>query len=211
MFRLLLQSVIGLFIIITMIFGASYFVVSLKGASGLYHDAEVVPGQTYGVVLGTSRLLRSGADNPFFQNRIHTAAELYKSGKIEKILLSGDFSPPYYNEPGDMKRAIMDLGIPESALLLDPFGYRTYSSVVRAHKVYEMDSFLIISQAFHAKRAVFIARENNINARAVVAPDPALRVRWLKSPYFREIFARARSIWDCYFVEPHVITEMDIS
>lgn len=190
-----------------MILTASYFLVSLKGRPGMYYEIEDVSNFQYGLVLGTSRHLRSGSQNPFFQNRIEAAARLYEAGKIEKILLSGDFSPPYYNEPGDMKKALTSMGIPEIDLVLDPYGFRTYSSVIRAHNVFHLDSFLIISQAFHAQRAIFIAKERKIHAKAFIADDPELHVRWVHSPYFREIFARVRSIWDCYFIEPVVDTE----
>lgn len=194
----------GVFILLI----ASYSLISLKAEGFLFYHYDNVPSYEAGVVLGTSPLLRSGRENPFFHNRIQAAASLYLEGKIEKVLLSGDFSPPYYNEPENMKTAIMEKGVPEEALVIDPQGYRTYNSVLRANRTYGLDSFLVISQAFHAERAVFLARRYDIPAYAFIADDPQEYSPWYSPAYLREYFARVRGMWDGYVAPPDI--EYDI-
>ena len=200
--RMLFQLFLGFIGLVAFTLIGSYALVSLKSDGYVYANSNDVATYQYGVVLGTSPFLRDGNRNPYFNNRIKAAAELYHLDKIEKVLLSGDFSPPYYNEPGRMRQAMIEHDIPEEDLTLDPNGFRTFDSVLRANKEFGLDSFLIISQQFHAERAVFIAKRYRINAVAFAANDPDMYFKWLSTTFLREYLARVRSIWDCYIIEP---------
>lgn len=163
----------------------------------IFNSVDNLPHIKVGLVLGTSKLTRGGYKNPYFYYRINAAYELYKSGKIEFILVSGDNGNKSYNEPEDMKQALIDLGIPEKVIVLDFAGFRTLDSVVRAKKVFGQGSFIVISQQFHNERAVYIARSKGIEAYGYNAQDVAknfsLRVR------IREYFARAKVFLDLIF------------
>ena len=142
------------------------------------------------LLLGTAKTARSGNPNLYFAGRIDTAEKLFKAGKIRHILISGDNSRKDYDEPTDMKNALLERGIPEEAMTLDYAGFRTLDSVVRAKTVFGKEKLLIITQNGHAERAVYIARKNGIDAAAFYAPEP-IQYQWLiKRNRKREILAR---------------------
>ncbi len=185
---ILLSSLIGLFLIDQWI--------SFSTQKQLYDDIEALPAKKVGLLLGTNKYLKSGGINPYFSNRIHAAAALYLAGKIQFILASGDNHHSSYNEPEEMKAALVALGVPENVIVLDYAGFRTLDSVVRAHEVFGENDFIIISQTFHNQRALFIANARNIQAIAfnVIDTQQALKVQW------REYFARAWAMLDIYIL-----------
>ena len=134
-------------------------------------DFTKLPNEKTGLLLGTSKTLSNGSPNYYFKFRIDAAAELFKAGKIQNIIVSGDNSVEHYNEPEDMKFALIAAGIPENKIFEDFAGFRTLDSVVRAKEIFGQNSYIIISQKFHNERAVFLARENGINAFGYNAKD----------------------------------------
>jgi len=146
-----------------------------------------------GLLLGTSKYAY-GRPNLYFVNRINAAAELYRAGKVKYILVSGDNSMEFYNEPQDMKEALIAAGVNAEDIYLDYAGFSTLDSVVRASKVFNIESLTIISQQFHCERAIYIARAHGIKAVGYAAKDvsgaSATRVK------FREYLARAKAVMD---------------
>src|SRR6185312_10889212 len=159
-----------------------------------------------GLLLGTSKKMRNGSDNDFFFNRIEAAVELYKSGKIKYIIVSGDNSKRDYNEPLDMKTELIKKGVPDSLIYLDYAGFRTLDSVVRAKEIFGQSTYIIISQKFHNERAVYIARRNGIEAFGYNAKE-VVAYKGLKTK-IREYFARDKVFLDFLFnVEPKFMGE----
>lgn len=162
----------------------------------VYSDLELLPDHRMALVLGTSHRSAGGGPNPFFQKRIEMAAMLYSMGKIDHFILSGDNSTRYYNEPVEMKKALIRQGVPASAITLDYAGLRTLDSVVRSKKVFGQNKITIITQPFHSYRALFISRYYDMDAVAMVADDPELdktfKVR------LREYLARTKAVLDLY-------------
>jgi SanA protein len=152
-------------------------------------------------LLGTGKLIDKGRVNRHFVQRIDAAAALYRAGKVKRLILSGDKG---YDEPMEMKRALLQRGVPESALVLDNFGSRTLDSVVRARDVFKCSRLTIISERFHDFRALFLSRYFGIDAVAF-APDD-LSVRWMVRPTAREYLARVKAVLDLYvlFTKPAV-------
>ena len=107
-----------------------------------------------GLLLGTGKFLKNGCKNLYFFNRIDATEQLYKSGKIQYILISGDNSTKNYSEPEDMQAELIKRGIPADKIVLDFAGFRTLDSVVRAKEIFGQNSFIIISQKFHNERAM---------------------------------------------------------
>lgn len=162
----------------------------------VYSDLALLPDHRMALVLGTSYRSVGGGPNPFFQKRIEMAAMLYAMGKIDHFILSGDNSTRYYNEPVEMKKALIRQGVPASAITLDYAGLRTLDSVVRSKKVFGQNKITIITQPFHSYRALFISRYYDMDAVAMVADDPELdktfKVR------LREYLARTKAVLDLY-------------
>lgn len=140
-------------------------------SSGHCHETpEDCPEGCMGLVLGCSKLLGKGRPNYYFEGRMDAAAELWKSGKVSHLIVSGDNSSRYYNEPADMKNALIRRGVPADRIICDYAGIRTYDSVLRARDIFLADKLIIVSQPEHVQRAVAIARFSNIEAEGLYAP-----------------------------------------
>lgn len=190
-----------------LVLGASYWYLRFESNDLLYDDVSNIPARHVGLVLGTSKRLSDGSANPFFQYRIEAAAKLYKAHKIKYLLLSGDNRHYTYNEPQDMKKALLAQGIPENVIFLDYAGLRTFDSVVRCNQVFGQQQFVIISQRFHNQRALYIAKQMQIDAIGFNAQDVGF-ARGFKTR-FRELFARVKVLIDMHILhpEPHFLGE----
>jgi len=173
----------------------------------VYKSVDKVPSNAVALVLGTSKYSRKGATNLFFKYRIEAAVKLYRAGKVKHFILSGDNSLSYYNEPQDMKKALMALGIPAEAITLDYAGFRTFDSVVRSKKVFGQDSLTIITQEFHSYRALFISNFYGMKAIAF-ATEPVPKASSILT-LSREYFARCKAVIDLYILrkEPKFLGE----
>lgn len=164
-------------------------------------DFKKLPEEKTGLLLGTSKTLSNGNPNLYFSYRIEAATELYLSGKIKNIIVSGDNSQKDYNEPEDMKLELIKAGVPENKIFEDFAGFRTLDSVVRAKEIFGQKSFIIISQKFHNERAVFLARKTGIEAYGYNAQDVNKYAGFKTN--LREYFARVKVFWDFIFgVDP---------
>lgn len=177
-------------------------IVIKKSAENLTFDSpENIPKQKVGLLLGTGKFLANGRKNAYFFNRIDATVELYQSGKIEKIIISGDNSEKGYNEPEDMQQELILRGIPQKNIYLDFAGFRTLDSVVRAKNIFGQNQFTIISQKFHNERALFLAQQNDITAYGYNAKD-VHQYAGIKTK-IREYFARVKVFVDLILgVEP---------
>lgn len=196
-FKIFLLLIVAGFIFIVW---ANYSIKKESDASVSYNIADVPETKT-ALLLGTSKNLNSGLPNAYFYNRIQAAIDLYKSGKIKYIIVSGDNSTKDYNEPEDMLLTLMKYGIPQDHIFLDHAGFRTLDSVVRAKEIFGQTKLVIISQKFHNERAVFLAKQNGIEAFGYNAKDVNKYAGFKTN--MREYLAKAKAYWDLLLgVEP---------
>lgn len=149
----------------------SNYTINSKTKSLLFTETFAIPANKTGLLLGTSKYLKSGKLNMYFEYRISATEELYKSGKIKAVVISGDNSRKDYNEPLDMKTDLIKRGIPENSIYLDYAGFRTFDSVYRMKEIFGQNSFTVISQEFHNQRAVYIANSLGLEAIGFNAQD----------------------------------------
>ncbi|MGA1050278.1 MAG: SanA/YdcF family protein [Minisyncoccia bacterium] len=164
----------------------------------IFKDVEKLQEHKVGLVLGTSAKTVGGGENPFFISRIEAATKLYQAGKIKKILVSGDNADISYNEPKAMQIALLERGIPKENIVLDYAGFRTLDSVIRARDVFGQNDLVIISQEFHIKRAVYIARTLGIDAQGFVAEEVSMKFN--ARSQVREILARTQAWMDVHIL-----------
>lgn len=176
-----------------------------KYAKGrLYNTVSAVPHYHTALVFGTSPIRRNGGPNQYFLARIDAAANLYEAGKVDRILVSGDNRKKEYNEPEEMKKALVNKGIPEAVIFLDYAGFRTFDSVVRAKEVFGQSEFIVVSQKFHNERAVFIAGKKGIQAVGFNAADVRASFGFLT--HVREWGARCKVFLDLLLgKKPHFL------
>jgi len=166
-----------------------------SGSRGrLHEDLASVPHRHAALLLGTSSHLRGGRPNLYFKYRIDAAYALLEAGKVDKILVSGDNRHISYNEPQQMRKALLARGVPDSLIVLDYAGFRTLDSVVRAKEVFGQSSYIVVSQRFHNERALFLAGKHGIDAVGFNAPD-VHSLRSLKT-HLRERLARVKVFID---------------
>jgi len=168
-------------------------------AGRIFTSIETVPANEVGLVLGTSKLTQRGKPNLHFNQRIAAAAVLYRAGKIHHLLVSGDNHIATYDEPTDMRDALIAAGVPAGAITCDYAGFRTLDSVIRAGEVFNLQQCTIISEEFHCPRAVWIARQHGLDAIAFAAPDVGLK-SWSLRADVREQLARNWCAVDLYLL-----------
>jgi SanA protein len=197
MLRLLLFSTLLLLGILFLFIVACNIWVVHSARSQIYESVEEIPHNNVALVLGTTSRTPEGFPNPYFVHRIEAAYRLFQQGKVRHFILSGDNGEVYYNEPLQMKKALLKKGVPDSLITLDYAGFRTLDSVVRCYKIFQQQKFTIISQRFHDYRAIFIANHYGLETVALEAansPVHAPRVR------IREWLARCKAVVDLYLL-----------
>jgi len=162
----------------------------------IFNDTESIPNAYCGLVLG-AKVYKNGELSPVTQDRIITAFELYKKGKIKRILVSGDHGQEKYDETNTMKKHLLLMGIPGRDIFTDHAGFNTYNSVVRARRIFHVKNMIIITQEFHLNRSVYIARKNGIKAYGIISD----KRKYLFSDRYeiREYLARVKSFLEVFF------------
>ena len=202
--------IVGIFTIICIALMLICNHIVVNNAKGkVFSEIDSIEYNKVGLLLGTTPQARfDRITNYFFIYRIDAAERLYKAGKIEKILISGDeHSLDGVNEPECMRDSLVARGVPASAIILDGKGYRTICSVINANKVYGLKSFTIISQKFHNERAIYQAEHLGLdveNIQAYNAKDPKSRRAYLTT--IREYFARVKMFIDLLTTDSESIT-----
>jgi SanA protein len=170
-----MRKLLSFLLLVALIAVATYvicnYLVAQAGKGRVYDRADTIPPREVGLVLGTSEHKRGGGDNPYFKARIAAAAKLYHLGKVRHLLVSGDNHLDGYNEPADMRRALIAQQVPAAIITMDYAGVRTLDSIVRAEKIFGLKRFTIISQRDHDERALLIAKQYNLDAIAYAADD----------------------------------------
>jgi SanA protein len=195
--RLLVALPLGAGIAAAMVWG-SQWVIRQASDGRTYAVAAQVPHRQAALVLGCSKLLASGRPNLFFRYRIEAAAALYHAGKADYLIVSGDNHRHGYDEPTDMREALIAAGVPGERVYRDYAGFRTLDSVVRAREIFGQREIVIVSQPFHNERAIFIARGRGIDAIGFNAADVA-RFGGLRTKA-REHLARCKTVLDVWLL-----------
>jgi len=174
-----------------------YAIMSITSWGRIYDDIDRVPAKQTALVLGTTKYISKGEPNPFYLYRIKAAAQLYKRGKVKKILISGDSTTRYYRETALMRKDLIKAGVPLYAIRSDKKGIRTFDSIKRAKEVYGINDYIIVSQKFHLQRAIFLALCRGDNAIGFVASEVEGSAASRKM-MARELFARPVALLDLF-------------
>lgn len=146
---------------ITRVYSAGY-------AKTLIYTSDSVPQCPVAIIFG-AWVEPSGYPSAVLADRVKMGANLYKSGKVKALLLTGDNHISTYNEPEAMRQYALTMGVPDSALVLDYAGFRTYDSCYRAHAIFKVDQAILVTQAFHLDRALLTCNSLDISSVGVAA------------------------------------------
>lgn len=190
-----------LFLLCLLVIFTSNKVIIKNAKEKTFSTTKNIPKNKVGLLLGTSKLLTNGRINRYYAYRVKAAVDLYKSGKIEFIVVSGDNSSKDNDEPTDFKNDLILAGIPANKIFLDYAGFRTLDSVVRIKEIFDQASITVISQKFHNERAIYLAEYFGIRAVGFNAKDVGSRSG--RKTQLREYLARVKVFVDIIFrVEP---------
>ena len=201
-FRRALPSLILLSCVFAFLIGACFAVsaaVWAKTRDRVFSPDAIPSDRSYDciVVLGCA-VYSDGRLSHMLEDRVQTAVRLYHSGAADKILMSGDSHAAGYDETGAMARRAIELGVPEEAILTDPWGLSTFESVTRARSQFDLRRVLIVTQEYHLFRALYIAQKSGLEADGAIAD---LRPYRGQARYdLREVFARCK---DVFFTEKY--------
>lgn len=196
-YRFWRNVIIVVFILLLVVAGVVNYIVESSTGSQLYTDIKLIPKNKVGLLLGTAKYEDKALKiiNTYYQNRIDATVNLYMAGKIDYIIVSGDNGSKYYNEPALMKADLVARGIPAKKIYMDNAGFRTLDSILRCRDIFGQESFTIISQEFHDRRALYIANHKHVTAVAFKAEDGD--TFW--DAQLREKFARVKMVTDLIF------------
>ena len=147
------------------------------------------------VILGAG--VRDGKPTPMLRDRLLVGIDLYKSGAVKKLIMSGDHGSTDYDEVNIMKSFAVDRGVPDSDIFMDHAGFSTYETIYRASEIFEADNIIIVSQKYHLYRALYIAEKLGIKSVGVSADLDTYRGQTKRD--LREILARDKDFFKCIF------------
>ena len=166
--------------------------------SSIYSNSSDLVYNKVGLVPGCNKYVSNGVINSYYTQRIDAASRLYRERKIDYILVSGDNAHASYDEPRQMKKSLIEAGVPKEKIYSDYAGFRTLDTIVRAKEVFKLNKVTFISQNFQNQRGVFIGLYKDIEIIAYDADNTGIR-RDLKTE-FREIFAKMKMLIDLYIL-----------
>uniref|UniRef100_UPI00404A7561 ElyC/SanA/YdcF family protein n=1 Tax=Fulvivirga sp. TaxID=1931237 RepID=UPI00404A7561 len=187
-------SISGLTILLLLILVSNVLVIS-NGARATYSSINDIEEAKPVIVLGTGKYLRDGVnENLYYTYRIDAALELWKAGKAQYFIISGDKTDSTgYDETRDMELDLIAGGVPADAIKKDGAGYRTLDSILRIRALFKVDDVIIVSQEFHTERALFLAWFYGVDAMAYNAKGSSTA-----SMVQRETFGKVKMLLDLY-------------
>ncbi|MBF2006125.1 vancomycin high temperature exclusion protein [Chlorogloeopsis fritschii PCC 9212] len=178
------------------------FYVKTVTSSHRYTNPTEVPVQRVAIVLGAG-VYPDGTPSPMLSDRITAAVELYKLGRVQKLLMTGDNSSDDYDEVTVMQRYATERGVPVEDVTLDYAGFSTYESCYRAKEIFGVEQAVLVTQSFHLPRAVYTCRQLGVDAIALGTPDwESYRPQTIMYYNLREVISTLKALWEVHVTRP---------
>ena len=179
--------------------GYPLWTLTLRYRRIIYTDAQAVPERPVALVFGAG-YWPDGTPSDVMKDRVEAAIALYRAGRVQKVLFSGDNRFVNYNEPEKMREYALSLGLPDEAIALDYAGRRTYDTCYRARDIFGLRKVVLVTQRYHLPRALYTCRRLGLDAVGYVAdkrPYVHIRRYWA-----REFPAVWLAWWDLWVRRP---------
>ncbi|MEG4445567.1 ElyC/SanA/YdcF family protein [Microcoleus sp. AT9_B5] len=194
---------IGLLILTSVLIPlALNYYVRLVTSKYRYSDIANVPAEPIAIVFGAG-VWEDGTPSPMLADRVQAAVDLYKAGRVDKLLMTGDNSTVDYNEVQAMQDYAEAQGVPINNIVLDYAGFSTYESCYRAKEIFGITQAVLVTQNFHLARAVYTCRRLGIEAIGLGTPDwGKFRQKGMIRYSFREFLAVIKALWEVRVTRP---------
>jgi SanA protein len=193
--RSLVFAALGAGLVLALAVGALNLYVVTRTSGEATDDPAALPHAQAAIVLG-AYVQPDGAMSGMLRDRVTAAIELYRAGRVDRIIVSGDHHRWSYDEPGTMRDALLRHGIPASAIFTDHAGFNTWASMVRARKVFGVSSAIVVTQGFHMARALYLAQHAGLDAHGLTADLGHHYGKLGKVADARELLARVKAVKD---------------
>ena len=157
--------------------------------------AAQAPAKEVAIIFG-AEMYPSGRPSPYLRARLDLGVRLFREGKAKVLIVSGDNAPEHNHESTNMKKYLVEHGVPAERVVEDEYGLDTYDTCVRARDVFGVTEALLVSQRYHLHRAVATCRAVGVDAVGV--GDVSVKrtsERWDEFAR-REIGANLKMVWD---------------
>lgn len=186
-------------VVVGAVAGWTLWTLTVRYRGVIYADPEAVPQRPVALVFGAG-YWPDGTPSDILRDRVAAAAELYRAGRVRKLLFSGDNRFKHYNEPAKMREVALSLGVPEEDIVLDYAGRRTYDTCYRARDIFGLQEVVVVTQRYHLPRALYTCQRLGLDAVGYVADRrPYIHIRRYQA---REIPALWLAWWDLWFRRP---------
>ncbi|HEX7300067.1 MAG TPA: ElyC/SanA/YdcF family protein [Solirubrobacteraceae bacterium] len=171
--------------------------VVLIGAGAAGHDPATAPHAQVALVLGAS-VFDDGTPTDVLADRLAAGAALYRDGRVTRVLVSGERATAAYDQVDVMRRELVRMGVPDREIFTDHGGFDTWDSMVRARKIYDVRSAVVVTQHWHMPRALWLGKRAGLKVHGLVADriragehEPTV-AKWATS----EVLARVKAVID---------------
>lgn len=172
----------------------------LQAQGRVYQKLNTIPGSRERVAVVFGAGVRNGAPSPMLYDRVASAVDLYKAGEVDKLLMSGDNRFIDYNEPAVMRRTALQMGVPDSDIVMDYAGRSTYDTCYRAGVIFGLREAVLVTQRFHLDRALMTCNSLGVQAVGYVADRRPYYGVWWNN--LREIPATLNAFVQVFVTRP---------
>lgn len=165
------------------------------------YTSETIPDHRIAIVFGAA-VRRDGSLSPILLDRVLAGVSLLQSGKVEKLLMTGDNGSVDYDEVSAMKKNAIAAGASPDQIVLDYAGFSTYDSCYRAKEIFGVKDAILITQKFHLPRALYLCRSFGIAADGLGIEDFEKYPNLKTSYTLREIAASYKAWMDIAILKP---------
>ena len=171
---------------------------AIAAHGAVFAQAASTPQRSGAIVFGAG--VRNGYPTAMLYDRVASAVDLYRAGKVDVLLMSGDRRHETYDEPAAMRRTALQLGVPDSAIRIDGAGRSTYDTCLRAKLTFGITDAVLVTQNFHLDRALMLCRGMGIDAVGFSADRrPYRSIGWSQ---FREVPATLNAVIELWVTRP---------
>lgn len=191
------------FLVVGMYFRSNYVIDAYYGGDHIYANNElvIVPTTSVALVFGAG-LRTDGTPNVALKDRVLSSVNLYKAGKVQKLLMTGDNGHRFYDEATAMKTLAIEAGVPEKDIVLDYAGFRTYESCYRARDIFEVKEVIAVSQNYHLARVRYICQRLGIRTIGYAADRQTYNPKQICAWNLRESLAKMKAVWQVEVTQP---------